>query len=177
LTESDPNEALVQVDLVPAAAAHKPILENLLQLDLHDFSEVVSLEVGPDGRFDYPHLELYWSDPGRYPFLGVVDGTWAGFAFIKQMPHPAGEGFIWDMAEFFVMRGLRRRGIGIRLAHLAFRHFPGGWQVRVMESNSAACQFWRNAVESFAGASALPARVRVDGVAWDVFRFESRAGL
>ena len=166
----------MQVDLVPATAAHKPILENLLQFYLHDFSEVVSLNIGLDGRFDYPHLELYWSDPGRFPFLATADGNWAGFAFIKQIPQDDGEGFIWDMAEFFVLRGHRRRGMGVRLAHLAFQQFPGSWQVRVMESNSVACQFWQQAIESFTGASLPPVRMRVDGVTWYVFRFETRAG-
>ena len=173
MTVSDPNEAQVQVDLVPATAAHKSIFENLLQFYLHDFSEVISLEVGTDGRFDYPHLELYWTGSGRFPFLATADGKWAGFAFIKQIPQSATEGFIWDMAEFFVLRGHRRLGIGIRLAHLAFQQFPGSWQVRVMESNSVACQFWPQVIESFTGASVLPARTRLDGIAWYVFRFES----
>jgi predicted acetyltransferase len=79
------------------------------------------------------------------------------------------------MAEFFVLRNQRRRGIGIRLAHLAFQRFPGNWQVRVMESNSAACQFWQQAIESFTGGSLLPTRIRIDAVPWYVFKFESYA--
>src|SRR6266567_2550391 len=163
----------VHVELVPALPAHQPILSNLLQFYLYDFSEFNPIEPGPDGRFEYPQLPLYWSDPGRFPFLAVVDGKWAGFVFIKQLPDSGGDGC--DMAEFFVPRSYRRRGIGLRLAHLAFERFPGAWQVRVMESNSAACQFWQQAIESFTGASMLPTRTRVDGTAWYVFRFESRA--
>jgi predicted acetyltransferase len=174
LTEFRASE--VQVELVSATPAHRSIVETLLQFYMHDFSEVISLEVGPDGRFNYPHLDIYWSDPGRFPFLAAADGSWAGFTFVKQIPQSAGEGFIWDMAEFFVLRGQRRRGIGVRLAHLAFKQFPGSWQVRVMEANSVACQFWHQAIESFTGTSLLPVRARADGIAWYVFRFESRAG-
>jgi len=163
------------VELVPATLTQQPILSNLLQFYEYDFSEFIPIEPGPDGRFEYPLLPLYWSDPARFPFLAVLDGKWAGFVFIKQLPDSAGAGFICDMAEFFVLRSYRRRGIGRRLAHLAFGRFPGTWQVRVMESNSAACQFWQQAIESFTGASMLPARTRVDGMAWYVFRFESRA--
>jgi predicted acetyltransferase len=176
LTGQTPNEVRVLVELVPATQAQKPILENLLQFYMHDFSEVIPLDVDADGKFDYPQLELYWTDPGRFPFLASADGRWAGFVFIKQIPQSACEGSIWDMAEFFVLRGHRRRGIGIRLVHLALQQFAGSWQVRVMESNSGACQFWHQAIESFTGASLLPVRTRVDGVAWYVFRFESRAG-
>ena|ERR1700676_1993649 len=166
---------LVQVDLVPATTAHAPILANLLQFYLHDFSEIASIEVGPDGRFEYPPLPLYWSDPARFPFLAAADGKWAGFVFIKQLPSSEGVGFTWDMAEFFVLRNQRRRGIGIRLAHLAFQRFPGNWQVRVLESNSAACQFWHQAIEGFTGGSLLPSRIRVEKVPWYAFKFESYA--
>jgi predicted acetyltransferase len=171
----------VLVDLVPATPAHAPILANLLQLYMHDFSEFVPLAMGPDGKFDYPHLSLYWSDTTRFPFLAALNGEWAGFVFIRQLLHSAGEGLVpmgaaFDVAEFFVLRGQRRQGVGIHLAHLAFQRFGGNWQVRVMESNSAACHFWQRAVESFTGASALPRYIRIDNVPWKVFQFESRSG-
>ncbi len=165
---------LVHVDLVPASSADKPVLADLLQLYLHDFSAIVPLEVGPDGRFDYPPFPLYWSDPVRFPFLATIDGKEAGFVFIKQIPSSAFEGYIWDMAEFFVLRSQRRRGIGVRLAHLVFQRFPGSWQVRVMESNSAAFAFWQKVIAAFHGSEVQPSRVRVDGITWLIFTFESK---
>ncbi len=163
----------VQIDLVPATREQEPILSNLLQLYMHDFSEMIPLHVDGDGRFHYPDLDLYWSESGRFPFLAAVDGTWAGFALVRQQTPAVGGEAHWDMAEFFVLRGYRRHGAGTRFAHLAFERFPGRLQIRVMESNSAACQFWQQAIESFTGESQLPARRLVNGAAWYVFRFES----
>jgi predicted acetyltransferase len=166
----------VLVELISAAHSRQPILTNLLQLYLHDFSEFVAIEPDHEGRFAYPQLPLYWSDPKRFPFLGVADGRWAGFVFVIQMPDSEGAGLIWDMAEFFVLRGLRRHGVGTALARLAFKRFPGPWQVRVMESNYPARRFWQQAIGAFTGSETKPSRTSVDGTAWDVFAFESKAG-
>ena len=100
------------IELIPATSEQAPILANLLQLYAHDFSEFHSVEPGPDGRFGYPELPLYWNEPGRYPFLIKVDGKLAGFALIRKLAAEAGHDTAWDMAEFLVLRAYRRRGIG-----------------------------------------------------------------
>jgi hypothetical protein len=42
------------VEVIPAVPAQAPILANLVDLYLHDFSEFRPLEIGDDGRFGYP---------------------------------------------------------------------------------------------------------------------------
>ena len=170
------NIDLRNIDLIPATAGHQPLLSNLIQLYMHDFSAIVPIELGPDGRYEYPPLPLYWLEASRFPFLVAVGGKWAGFVLVRQAQSPEEEYPGWDMAEFFVLRRYRRHGIGTRLAHLAFKRFPGPWQIRVMESNAAAVQFWRRAIEGFTGVSPSPTRSTIEGAAWWTFRFESRSG-
>ena len=55
-----------------------------------------------------------------------------------------------DVAEFFVVRGARRRGVGQRAARALFELFPGTWEVRVLRANERALAFWRSAVGSCA---------------------------
>ena len=50
-------------------------MANLLELYAHDFSELRRLKLREDGRFGYEALPLYWTEPGRYPFLIRVDGS------------------------------------------------------------------------------------------------------
>lgn len=169
--------SLAQVALVPATLDHQPILANLLQFYIYDFSEIMPLELGADARFAYPEFPRYWSDPSRFPFLAAVDRRWAGLVFIKQVQVPERDGPVWDMAEFFVMRGYRRHGVGTRLAHLAFRRFPGKWQVRVMESNFAARYFWERTIEEFTGTVPDSLRMNLNGAFRHIFRFESKTGL
>jgi predicted acetyltransferase len=161
-----------QVQVIPATVDQMPIVANLLQLYAHDFSEFLDLELGPDGKFDYPSLPLYWTDPNRYPFLVRIEGQLAGFVLVKR------EASIWDMAEFFVIRGYRRRGIGTTIAHDIWRRCPGLWEVRVMELNQSALQFWQRAISVFMGKAIRPIHIEKVGKSWKVFSFESTlAGL
>ncbi|MGA7241801.1 MAG: GNAT family N-acetyltransferase [Terracidiphilus sp.] len=152
-----------------------PVIANLLELYAHDFSEFHSVELGPDGRFGYPDLPLYWSEPERHPFLIRVDGKLAGFALIREILPVSGTNSIWDMAEFFVLRAYRTSGVGTNAAKAVWRQFPGNWQVRVMRSNRVGLGFWLHAIDEFAGGKASSSKDEKAGEIWDIFSFTSTA--
>ena len=161
------------IEVIPATRDQQPILANLLELYAHDFSEFNDLELGADGRFGYKHLPLYWLEPNRHPFLVKVNGKMAGLVLVKRGSEISANGMIWDMAEFFVVRAYRRRGIGANIARQVWRRFPGLWEVRVMESNHSAHQFWERTISAFVGETIPSARVLKGGRRWRVFSFES----
>jgi predicted acetyltransferase len=136
-----PEIPLARIELIPAEPEQEPIVSNLLQLYAHDFSEFHSVEIGDDGRFVYPQLPLYWSEPGRHPFFIRVDGKLAGLVLVKRGSEISHDENVWDMTEFFVLRGYRRRAVGTAAVHLVWRRFPGMWEVRVMQSNASARDF------------------------------------
>ena len=164
----------MNVEVTPAGKEQESVLANLLELYAHDFSEFHDLEIGADGRFEYRYLRLYWTEPGRHPFLVQVEGKLAGLVLVKRGSEVSGNENVWDMAEFFVLRGYRRRGLGTHIAVEVWRRFPGRWEVRVMESNASACQFWASAISEFVGDEILPVQVERDGKRWKVFSFESQ---
>jgi predicted acetyltransferase len=167
-------KASPQIEVNPATQDQQPILANLLELYAHDFSEIVDLAIGDDGRFGYASLPLYWSEPSRHPFLIRIDGQLAGFALVKQGSELSGNQAAWDMAEFFILRGYRRRGIGAHAAHRVWKRFPGHWEVRVMNVNASALHFWANAAAAFTGHSVNPHSIDHNGKRWSLFSFESR---
>src|SRR3954451_1866556 len=127
------------VEVVEAGIDDKPVLRRLLELYVYDFSEFTDEDVDDHGVFGYRYLDHYWTDPERRPFLFRADGKWAGCALVHTgAPH--------DMAEFFVMRRFRRRGIGAVAARDLFARFPGEWQVRQLAANTNATAFWRQAI-------------------------------
>ena len=127
------------VTVSPAALADEPVLRRLMELYLHDFSELDGAEVGEHGTYGYPYLGLYWLEAHRHPFLVRVDGRLAGFALVREGP-------THHMAEFFVMRKHRRRGVGLVVARDVFARFPGAWSVHEIPGNDAAVAFWRRAI-------------------------------
>jgi predicted acetyltransferase len=85
------------------------------------------------------------------------------------------EDAVWDMAEFFVLRGLRRRGIGARAAQLAFQQFPGMWRVRVMKANRDARNFWERTIRGIGPDGIEAGQATQNGAEWTVFSFSSRS--
>ena len=161
------------VEVVPAPPELEPVLANLFELYAHDFSEFVDLKLGPDGRFGCGDLHLFWEEPGRRAFLIKAGGGPAGFVLLRKGSEVSGDPDVWDVAEFFVARGFRRRGVGTEAARQVWARFPGRWEVRVVEPNRKAAAFWRRAVADFLGAEVEPTPFSKDGRSWHVFSFDS----
>ena len=60
-----------------------------------------------------PKPPCYWSEPDRFPFLVRVAAKLAGFVLMKGN-HAEENQRRWDMAEFFVLRSLRRAALGTK---------------------------------------------------------------
>jgi predicted acetyltransferase len=53
------------------------------------------------------------------------------------------------MAEFFVARGFRRRGVGQNAVRLILDRFAGRWEIVEYTRNPAAVKFWRKVVIAY----------------------------
>lgn len=166
---------MAEVTLERAAAADRPLLANLLELYVHDVSDVFTeVALGADGRFGYPKLPLYFSEPARrFPFVIRSDGGVAGFVLATRGSSAAAEPDAHDVAEFFVLKRYRRAGVGEAAAFLLWRRLPGKWTVRVAERNASGLAFWSRTVAKFTHGAALERTVPGEPRAWRVFSFES----
>jgi predicted acetyltransferase len=167
------NRGVVALDR--AARAEAGLLGNLLELYLHDLSAAFPvIELGPDGRFGYDRLDLYWSEPERrFPFLIRCDTRVVGFALATRGSPVAEDQDVFDVAEFFVIRRVRRSGIGQRAAQLLWETFPGQWTVRASEGNLGAVPFWARTVAQFSGGRATESTRSGSPHAWRVYSFRS----
>lgn len=139
-----------KVTIEQATPADAVLLANLLELYIHDLSEVFPIDHGPDGRFGYPKLPLYWSEPERrFPFLIQVGGKTVGFALATRGSPATDDPEVLDVAEFFVSRRHRRSGCGRRAAALLFDRLPGRWIVRVSEGNRGGMSFWQSVISAY----------------------------
>jgi predicted acetyltransferase len=171
----DRPSAGVQLEL--ALRGQSPILANLLELYAHDFSEFEPLDISPEGRFGYKSLPLYWSESNRHPFLIRCNGKLAGLALVKRGSEISDDQEVWDMAEFFILRGCRRHRVGTLAAQEVWRRFPGLWEVRVMQSNHSAISFWNRTISEFIRELIQPVRIEKDGKSWQLYSFQSKPGL
>lgn len=107
--------------------------------------------IGEHGPREAELLARWFRDDRSHPLLILEDGCAAGFALVSRplvapaAPGPAG----YRMAEFFVRRDFRRRGVGSMAAALIFSRFAGSWEVSEAAANSEAVKFWRRTVMAY----------------------------
>ncbi|WP_438029599.1 GNAT family N-acetyltransferase [Sorangium sp. So ce233] len=169
---------LQTVSLDAATSSDALLLSNLLELYIHDLSDVFpAIELGPEGRFGYPKLPLYWSERDRrFAFIIRCGGRVAGFVLATRGSPAAEDPGVLDIAEFFVLRGYRRSDVGRRAAFLLWSGLPGTWMVRVSEGNRGALAFWGGVIAEFTKGAATESTRPGQPNAWRVFSFESTPG-
>jgi len=140
----------MNLEMQTAHIADKPVLRNLLQLCLHDYSEFNGEDVDEHGIFNYDYLDNYWTEAGRYAYLARVDGKLAGFVLVGQLDPAKAEYLI---SEFFILRKYRRQGLGKRMAFWVFEHFRGDWMVSQEACNLDAQAFWRKIIAEYTAGS------------------------
>jgi predicted acetyltransferase len=165
------------VSLDQASEADSALLSNLLELYIHDMSEVFPhVQLGPEGRFGYSRLPLYWSEPDRrFAYFIRCDARIAGFVLVTHGSPAVPDPNVLDVAEFFVLRQYRRAGTGRQAAFLLWQRLRGTWIVRVVEKNAGALAFWRDTIATFTGGTFSQSRLSREPNDWQVFSFESRS--
>jgi predicted acetyltransferase len=140
------------LEIVETTIDHRVIVSNLYQFYLYDFSEMVGFAVEDNGRYEESDLAGCWVEPYIHTFLLKVDGEWAGLSIIFE-PHFSrylGEYLAhYEMAEFFVMRKYRKRGVGRAFAKAMFDRYRGRWRVAELAANVYALKFWRQVIGEY----------------------------
>jgi predicted acetyltransferase len=141
-----------RVELVAATPADSALLDNLLQLYIHDMSEFFAVELDREGRYRYDKLPMYWSQPAsHHAFMIRCDGETAGLALVTRGSVASTDPAILDLNEFFVLRSLRRLNVGHRAAFQLWDRLRGDWIVRVSERNRLALKFWERTIRAYTG--------------------------
>ncbi len=130
----------------PAVEADRPAVERLWLMFRHDLSGPDGVLPHPDGTFRDERLRDAFSRPGWAPYLLTCGDRPAGFAFVRGLDTPTRV-----LNSFFVVRGARRAGIGLRAVREIVARHPGSWEVAFQDVNVPAVRFWRRAANEIAG--------------------------
>ena len=137
------------IELVEVKEESKSVLRQLMELYAYDFSEYDHADVNEHGLFGYTYFDYYWTEDTRHPFFIRVDGKLAGFVLINQYCYVVKEAGTRSIAEFFVMRKYRRKGIGKEVARQVFDKFPGKWEVIQHGGNQPSKVFWEAVIREY----------------------------
>jgi len=164
------------VSVASAERAQAPIIQNLMQLYSHDFSEfwggTTRGDLNAQGLFDAYPLDEYWSKADWTALLICCDRLLAGFCLVNDRTH-SGLKAQRNMAEFFILRKHRGRGVGRLAAEIVFSQYPGLWEVAVARKNAHAQGFWRKTIKRSAKCAQFQ-ELDLQDERWNgpIFRFE-----
>ncbi len=123
-------------------------LSRMLELYQYELSEIWDQDLDIHGEYTYP-IDKFWSDPKCSAFMFLVDSHYAGFALVDGLVSlPENQ---WWMAQFFVLRKYRRRGVGAVAAVQIFNEIRGRWEIGQMPGNLDGQAFWRRVVRDYTG--------------------------
>lgn len=140
--------------VVKANYEEKGVLRNLINLYEYDLSEFNGNEPNSFGVFEYLYLDHYWTsqgieEEGRIPYLLKANDKLAGFVLINNFSCLGRVDIEYTIAEFFVMKKWRRKGIGKAVAIELFKKHSGKWEVSQERENIDAQVFWRSIINEY----------------------------
>ena len=135
--------------LLRATNEHKIVIAGLMQFYIYDFSEYLELDVADNGSFaPYPDLNDYWeSDDVKFPYVIKEHDKYIGFALVKFISSKSRNYF--SIAEFFILKRYRGKGIGRAVAISLFDLHRGQWEVFQKEQNIPAQVFWNKVISEY----------------------------
>ncbi len=104
--------------------------------------------LGDIGQREPDPLQRWLMDRTALLVTILDDRQPAGFAMVARDAHAARQAD-YRMAEFFIDRSRRRRGLGRSAVRLIFDRFAGRWEITEYTRNPAAVQFWRKVVTGY----------------------------
>lgn len=125
------------VSLARVGRGDRAVLENLGQLFRHDLSESYGLLPNADGTFNNRALDRFRLESTWRAWLITVAGGLGGFAITNP-----GDAGATHLTAFFVVRALRRTGVGRTAAALVLAEHPGRWVIGFQPYNPGVQQFW-----------------------------------
>lgn len=128
-----------------ADTADRTTVERLWLMFRHDMSDFQGVLPNPDGAFRDEWLHQAFSESDWAPYLPTSGDRPVGFALVRGLT-----GSTRVLNSFFVVRGARRAGIGLRTVQEILALHPGSWEIAFQDANMAAVRFWRRVATAIA---------------------------
>ncbi len=150
-----------------ATLQDRPAVERLWLMFRHDMSEYQGRLPAADGTFRGEWVESAFTEDGWAVYLLSRGDRLAGFAFVRGLDGP-----VRVLNSFFVVRGARRGGVGLRAVREVLRRHPGRWEVAFQRDNAGGAAFWHRVAEEVAPGGwsrterAVPGRPELPADLW-----------
>jgi predicted acetyltransferase len=130
----------MKVELVLVKKEEKEVLRKLI----FDYEKELLNTKNPG---EYKYLDNYWEKENRFPYFIEVDNKIAGFVLVNGHTLVNKDGK--NIAEFYVKKEFRKKGVGKMISFRVFDLFKGSWEVRQIKENILAQKFWKKVISEY----------------------------
>ena len=132
--------SIMNICLVPVDIKEKKVLNDLIKEYQKEILKQAKVE-------DYKYLDSYWQDSDRHPYFIKDDDEIVGFVLVNKYSLVKKEAN--SISEFYVKKEFRYTGIGKQSAFKTFDLFRGKWEIRELNDNVPAQDFWRKVIGEY----------------------------
>lgn len=136
------------ITLKKVSVDDKELLFNLNQKYLYEMTNYYDDEPDEKGILHYGYFDAYFFDPLRSAYLVVNDDVLCGFLMLHPYSY-FGNKTDHVLAEFTIFPAYRRQKMASETVKLLFCTFPGRWEIKYHENNTAAKNFWNKCTQSY----------------------------
>ncbi|MBE6158388.1 MAG: GNAT family N-acetyltransferase [Firmicutes bacterium] len=123
----------------------KYLLDNLLQLYLHDISLYFPMDFdSKEGKYIYDDLSKYFDGSNNYAYLLKDDENIIGFSLVDTT-----EDNTMVIQEMFILNNYKSKGYGKEIATKIFDMHKGNWVVKALPCSPKAENFWKRTIEEY----------------------------
>lgn len=127
--------------------AYRDYLDDLSPLNTGVFS---ATSLGEIGYSESDQLDRWFGDSSVTPLVILRGADPVGFAMVARgSATPERSQVDYRMAEFFIARTYRRRGVGRLAVEIILNRFAGRWEIVEYLRNPVAVSFWRRVVANY----------------------------
>jgi predicted acetyltransferase len=127
-------------------SVYRDYLDDLSPLNTGVFS---ATSLGEIGYSESDQLARWFGDSTVTPLVIMRGNDPVGFAMVARGNSTVKPSTDFRMAEFFVARTFRRRGVGRLAVELILNRFAGRWEIVEYLRNPVAVAFWRRVVANY----------------------------
>lgn len=139
----------MKIQVKAASINDKLIIRNMMELYNYDLSEYEDSDLNDHGLYDYKYIDNYWTEENRYPFIVKVNDKLAGFILVGIYGGITSYPTDYSIAEFFILKKYRKKGVGKIVAFEIFDKFRGNWEIKQLKKNTNSHIFWRKVIAQY----------------------------
>ncbi len=132
------------ITLIEVKKDNVKLLDNLLQLYLHDVSAYFPIDFDSSTcRYLYDPLDKYFDETGNFAFLFMEDDNVIGFTLIDSVDNGK------VVQEMFILNNYKGNHLGSECITKVFDKFKGEWTIKSLPCSSRAENFWIRVVNEY----------------------------